>query len=67
MTASELNSGDMSVWSGMDTNEAIQAVTGLYGKEAATAAAHCAFAARMDGREDDYKFWFDIFQKLIGA
>lgn len=67
MVALDLNSDDLSVWSGMDTDEAIQAVTGLYGKEAATAAAHCAFAARMDGREEDYQFWFDIFQHLIGA
>ena len=67
MVESELEISHPSVWSGMDRDEAVWAVTGLYGKEAATAAAHCAFAARMDGRDEDYKYWFDIFQRLIGA
>lgn len=51
----------------MDSDAAIELAIGVYGKEAATAAAHCAQEARMDGREADYKFWFDIFQQLIGA
>jgi len=55
---------EKSVWSGKDTDAAIEAAKSLYGKNASVAAAWCALAARCDGRTIDYRFWFEIFQRL---
>lgn len=55
---------EKSVWSGRDTDTAIEAAKSLYGQNASVAAAWCALAARCDGRKTDYRFWFEIFQRL---
>lgn len=55
---------EKSVWSGRDTDAAIEAAKSLYGKNASVAAAWCALGARCDGRTTDYRFWFEIFQRL---
>ena len=58
---------DVSILSSMDNDAALKLAMRVYGKEAATADANCAIEARMDGRQQDYRFWFDIFQRLVGA
>lgn len=66
MTQSE-PANDVSIWCSMDNDAALALAMRVYGKEAATAAANCAIEARMDGRQQDYRFWFDIFQRLVGV
>ena len=40
------------------------ALIALYGEEAALAAAHCGLEAHGAGREDDFRFWVDVFAVL---
>jgi len=56
--------GEKSVWSEGDTDTAMEAAKSLYGNNASVAAAWCALAARCDGRTTDYRFWFQIFERL---
>jgi len=37
-----------------------------FGDGAEDAVASCAFDAWIDGRQDDYRFWFDVFDRLTG-
>ncbi len=55
---------EVTLWSGLDPERAIEALTSLYGPEASVAAAWCALGARSDGRQKDYRFWFDVFLRL---
>lgn len=57
----------IALWSGADSDTAMELAVELYGKEAVTAAAWCAFAAWSECRQEDYRFWFDIFKRLTGA
>lgn len=45
---------------------AVASAAELYGKSASVMVAWCALAARMDGRDEDYRFWFDVFKRLCG-
>lgn len=38
----------------------------LYGKSASVMVAWCALAARTDGRDEDYRFWLELFKRLLG-
>ena len=40
------------------------ALVALYGEEAALAAARCGLEAHGAGREDDFRFWVDVFALL---
>ncbi|WKL39525.1 hypothetical protein Q1M64_02760 (plasmid) [Sinorhizobium meliloti] len=42
----------------------VEAAIGLYGSEAATAAAYCALEAWTERRDSDYGFWFEVFLRL---
>lgn len=46
------------------TNAAIDAAKFKYGDKASLSAAWCAFAARCEGKEDDYRFWLNVFKNL---
>ncbi|RJG40942.1 hypothetical protein [Mesorhizobium sp. DCY119] len=48
------------------TNAAIEAAKSKHGDKASLSAAWCAFAARCEGREDDYRFWLNVFKGLAG-
>lgn len=43
------------MWSGLDSDSAIEALVELYGADASVAAAWCAFSARMGGQQTDYE------------
>lgn len=45
-------------------NGAAIAARSVYGEEARTAIAYCALNARSDGRQDDYRFWVQVFHLL---
>lgn len=40
------------------------AARALHSDKAALAAAWCAFSARCDGRNEDYRFWLAVFIRL---
>lgn len=61
---SSLTDNANSVWDTHDADAAVTAARSLYGKNASLAAAWCALAARGDGRTADYRFWFDIFERI---
>ena len=48
-------------------NGAAIAAQSVYGDEARTAVAYCALNARGDGRQDDYRFWVQVFRLLSPA
>lgn len=48
----------------VDPGRAISAAIDLYGSEAATAVAHCAWEAHFAGRRADFHFWFEVFRDL---
>lgn len=52
------------VFEGFAVEEAIAAAKQTYGEQAKTAAAWCAFSARFDGRDGDYRLWFQVFKRL---
>jgi hypothetical protein len=47
-----------------DHHQMVQDVITLYGDQAPTAAAWCAFIAWCEESDEDYRFWSDIFQRL---
>jgi len=48
------------------TDAAIEAALSKHRDKASLGAAWCAFAARCEGREDDYRFWLNVFKGLAG-
>ncbi len=52
------------VWDMANPDVAANATIRLYGSAASVAAAHCALSARCDGRDYDYRFWFEVFKLL---
>jgi hypothetical protein len=50
----------------VDKESAVQAAIEVYGSGAKTAVAHCALTAHFDRREDDYRFWCQVFRDLDG-
>lgn len=54
----------ISFWDLASPDRAAREMAGLYGRDAARAAAVCALAARADGRDEDYSFWFTVFERL---
>lgn len=38
----------------------------LFGEEGPLAVAYCGLAARVDGRDCAYRFWFQVFQNMVG-
>lgn len=59
--------GDVTSLGNVDRDSAVALAIEMYGDDAATVAAHCAIAARMEGRYADFQFWFDLFQRLVVA
>ncbi|ASJ61659.1 hypothetical protein KEM44_03115 (plasmid) [Sinorhizobium meliloti] len=51
-------------WQKHQQEEVVEAAIGLYGSEAATAAAYCALEAWTERRDSDYGFWFEVFLRL---
>ncbi|AAK65180.1 hypothetical protein [Sinorhizobium meliloti] len=51
-------------WQKQQQEEVVEAAIGLYGSEAATAAAYCALEAWTERRDSDYGFWFEVFLRL---
>ncbi len=47
-----------------DTHQIVQDIIALYGDQAPTAAAWCAFTAWCEGDDEDYLMWSGIFQRL---
>lgn len=43
---------------------AARVLTDWYGRHAARHAAECGLAARGDDRDEDYRFWCDVFAML---
>lgn len=58
---------DRCLWTDIDAEDAIEVTIKAYGKDAPMAAAACALGAHRDGREEDYRFWTEIFKRLTGA
>ncbi|MEO9340364.1 hypothetical protein ABFT80_23365 [Mesorhizobium sp. SB112] len=50
----------------ISTKKAINAAKFKYEDKASLSAAWCAFAARCEGKEDDYRFWLNVFKNLTG-
>jgi len=52
-------------WQGFTSSQrAAGALAALYGEEAALAAAHCGLEAHGAGRDDDFRFWVEVFALL---
>jgi hypothetical protein len=51
-------------WQKHQQEEVVEAAIGLYGSEAAIAAAYCALEAWTERRHGDYGFWFEVFLRL---
>ena len=51
-------------WQKHQQEEVVEAAIGLYGSEAAVAAAYCALEAWTERRHGDYGFWFEVFLRL---
>ncbi|PDS61826.1 hypothetical protein CO653_31010 [Rhizobium anhuiense] len=49
-----------------DAESAATAAIELFGNEAGTAVAYCALDAWTERRDDDYKFWVNVFSRLTG-
>jgi hypothetical protein len=55
---------ELALWKRAGTEAAAEAAVAIHGPLASLAAAWCAFIARYDGRNDDYRFWFAVFLRL---
>lgn len=56
-----------SFWDLASPEQAARTLAGLYGPDAARAAADCALAAADDDRDEDYRFWLAVFARLRAA
>ena len=54
-------------WQFMTEDEAIEAAIEEFGERETTSVAYCALNARGNGDGTEYRFWFDLFLKLMKA
>jgi hypothetical protein len=52
-------------WEALTEDEAIEAAIDKFGKDPTTSVAYCAFAANNGWKPPEYRFWFDLFLKLV--
>ena len=52
-------------WEVLTDDEAIEAAIDKYGKDPTTSVAYCAFEASGSRDGPEYRFWFDLFLKLV--
>jgi hypothetical protein len=54
-------------WQFMTEEEAIEAAIEEFGEREITSVAYCALMARDNRDGAEYRFWFDLFLKLVKA
>ncbi|MER9580949.1 hypothetical protein [Mesorhizobium sp. M0276] len=52
-------------WETLTDGEAIEAATERHGKDPTTSVADCAFEVSGRGEDPEYRFWFDLFLRLL--
>ncbi|MHC2301543.1 hypothetical protein ACVJBD_005809 [Rhizobium mongolense] len=52
-------------WEVLTDEEAIEAAIEKHGKDPTTSVAYCAFEAAGSRDGPEYRFWFDLFLKLV--
>ena len=55
---------DGKLWTETTPEAIAETAHNLFGKDAATAIAHCALSARWSRHEADYHFWLAVFEQL---
>ncbi len=53
-----------SFWDVASPRQAARALAAFYGQDAEGAAAHCAQAAKHDGRDEDHHFWLAALDEI---
>lgn len=52
-------------WESFSDDEAVDAAVDEFGRDPTTSVAYCALAAYDQRGADEYRFWFDLFLKLV--
>ncbi|MCT7375469.1 hypothetical protein [Chelativorans salis] len=56
--------GDKNALEDVDETRIVEWARAIYGADAPTAVAYCALEARAEGNQEEYGFWFGIFNRL---